>query len=209
MRLLFFILLLLNAGLLAYFLLQPSQEASSLKPHPALRPESLRLPNEHASADAVRASGAGRACVEWSGLQESDVAKARDALEKLGAKDKLILSANVDYWVYIPPLKSIQEAEKKIGELKALGIEDGTVVRESGKWQNAVSLATFATPEEAEFYLKQLRDKGVKSAKSTERQAPSTALTLVDVDAALREQLDQLTQEFDKTELKSVECSVR
>lgn len=210
MRLLFFILLLVNVGVLGYFLLQSSTEAPLAKAHVPLHPEGIRLQSEQAAVGARGGEAAPqRACLEWSGLSEANVSKAREALEKLEVKDRLLLPASTDYWVHIPPQKSVQDAEKKLAELKGLGIEDGAIVEESGKWRYAIALAAFASKEEADFYLTQLRDKGVKSAKSIERRAPATSLTLVDVDDALREKLEKLKADFEKSEFKAVECSVR
>lgn len=209
MRLLFFILLLMNVGLLGYFLLSPSKDAPAAKAHAALRPEAIRLPEEQANQGGKDAGMAlKRLCLEWSGLSEANFPKAREALEKLELKDRLVLPTSTDYWVHIPPLKNAQDAEKKLAELQGLGVEDGSIVEENGKWRHAISLAAFASKEEAEFYLKQLRDKNVKSAKIVER-APAATLTLVDVDDALREKLEKLKTDFDKSELKTVECSVR
>jgi cell division septation protein DedD len=206
MRLLFFIVLLMNVGLLAYFLLSPGKEAPAAKAHTALRPEAIRLPAEQ-SLHKVAVAAPKRLCLEWSGLSEANFAKAREALEKLEVKDRLVLPTSTDYWVHVPPLKNAQDAEKKLAELRGLGVEDGALVEDSGKWRYAISLAAFASKEEAEFYLKQLRDKNVKSAKIIER-APAATLTLVDVDDALREKLEKLRTDFDKSELKSVECNV-
>ena len=212
MRLLFFILLLGNAAVLAYFLLQPSIETPTQKAHAPQRPEAIRLQGEQATARAKPADagiGSKRICLEWSGLSEADFSKAREALEKLDVKDHLVLPSTTDYWVHIPPLKTGKDAAKKLEELKTLGFEDAAVVEESGKWRYAISLAAFASKEEAEFYLKQLRAKNIKSAKVVERRAAATALMLVDVSDALREKLDKLSADFDKSALKPVECSVR
>lgn len=208
MRLLFFILMLMNVGLLAYFLSGSNKDVSTVKPHAALRTEAIRLPAEQVSKSEKSAAGNKRACLEWSGLSEANFSKAREALEKLDIKDHLVLPTSTDYWVHVPPMKNKQDAEKKLNELKGLSVEDGVIVEDSAKWRNAISLAAFASREEAEFYLKQLRGKNVKSAKVAER-IPAATLTLVDVDEALREKLDKLKTDFDKSELKTVECSMR
>jgi len=204
MRLLFFILLLANAVVLGYFLLQP--EGRAIAARAPLHPDAIRVQGELAAAPAASAQGI---CLEWSGLTEANLATAREALEKLGIADKLVLASTSDYWVHIPPLKTRGDADKKLAELKALGIEDVALVEEEGKWRNAVSLAAFASAEEAEFHLKQLRDKGVKSAKVAERHAPATSITVIEVDDALREKLDRLRTDFDRSELKPVGCKLR
>jgi cell division septation protein DedD len=206
----FFILLLANVGVFGYFALTPSAEVSASKAHAALRPEAIRLPGDKATGGEKVATAAAKGiCLEWSGLSEANLAKAREALEAMDIKDRLVLPSSTDYWVHIPPLKNAQDAEKKLAELKGLGVDDGKIVEEEGKWRYAIALAAFASRQEAEFYLKQLRDKNIKSAKLIERQPPSTSLMLVDVDDALQAKLEQLQKDFDKSELKPVECRVR
>lgn len=210
MRLLFFILLLANFGVLAYFPFQPAQDGRSVTARVPLRVDAIRIQGEVPVEGPGRAAMATKgACFEWSGLSDATLAKAHDALEQLGIKDKLVLASTSDQWVHIPPLKTRDEAEKKLAELKAFGIEDAAVVEDNSKWRYAISLAAFASSEEAQFYLKQLRDKGVKSAKLIERHAPITSITIVDADDALHEKLEKLRADFDKTELKPVACKLR
>lgn len=209
MRLLFFILLLANFGLLAYFYVQPP-DGRAIAAHAPLRADAIHIANERPAEAPERVASAGKGgCFEWSGLNDATLAKARDALEQLGVKDKLVLASTSDQWAYIPPFKTRTDAEKKLAELKALGIEDGEVMEDDAKWRYAISLAAFASAEEAQFYLKQLRDKGVKSAKVMERHAPVTSITIVDADDALHEKLEKLRADFDKTALKPVACKLR
>lgn len=206
MRLLFFILLLANCGVLAYFILPPGTEGRAAA-HAPLRADAIRIPAEahgQASAPAVKT-----ACLEWSGLNDAALARARDALEQLGIKDKLVFSNATDQWIYIPPLQSRADADKKLAELRRLGIEDGKVIEDDPKWRFAISLAAFPSGEEAQFYLKQLHDQGVRNAKLLERPAPSTSITIVDVDDALRDKLEKLHADFDQTTLKPVACKSR
>jgi hypothetical protein len=42
-----------------------------------------------------------------------------------------------------------------------------------------------------------------------ERHAPATSIAIVDADDVLREKLDKLRAEFDKSELKAVDCKLR
>ena len=54
------------------------------------------------------------------------------------------------YWVYFPPLKNKEAVNRKIAELKALGINDYFVVQGPGHWQNAISLGVFKTGDAAQ-----------------------------------------------------------
>lgn len=208
MRLLFFILLLANTAILGYFLLLKGDGGQVGSSHPPLKPESIRVYAEKHQNDRLT-SNLDEVCMEWSGISETGLDKARLALEGIGLKDNVVLPAMSDYWVYVPPLKSLQEAEKKLGEIKALEVDDGEIVKGEGKWRFAISLAAFASKEEAEFHLKQLRDKGIRSAKVLERRPSSITLTLLGIGPAKLAQLEKLKDDFEKSEIKKVACSVR
>lgn len=205
MRLAFFVVLLLNAIVAAWLLLQ--SDAGGAGPRPALRPEAIRI--VPATAPVPPAPVAQTQCLEWSGLEAADLPQVRSALEDAGFGQALVQSGTSDYWVYIPPFRTRAEAEKKLAELKALGIGEGSVVEEGDQWRHAVSLAAFASAAEAESYLRQLRDKGVKSAKIMERQAPGSSLTLIRLDEAQRQKLDALQARLGKGSLKPVDCRLQ
>jgi hypothetical protein len=209
MRLLFFILLLANFAIFGYFFAQPLMHGDSAIARAPLKPDSIRVRADAAKAAERPSSGTSKAiCLEWSGLNEANFGDARDALDKLQLKDKLVLPSASDFWVYVPPLKSLTEAEKKLREVKDKGVEDGKVVEEAGQWRFAISLAAFPSEEEAQFYLKQLRDKGVRSARVLERQRQAYSLTIVGVDEKLRAQIEKIKADFDQTELKTVDCKI-
>ena len=77
------------------------------------------------------------------------------------------------YWVFIPPLSSKQEAERKASELKKFKAPEFFVVQE-GAMRFAISLGIFSSREAAEDRLEDLRAKGVRSAKVGERDVKPT-----------------------------------
>lgn len=197
MRVVFFILLLANAAALAYFLLQP--HASGGEAHPPLRPEAVRI-----VAAAPAAAKAAPQCVAWRGLAPADVPRARAALTELGLGSRTTVIEEPEYWLNIPSLKNRAEAEQKLGELKALGVGEATVVEE-GPGLFALSLGSFATREEAEAALKRLQERGVKSARVAERPLPR-GLLVTEVSEALMDRLQQLAAEYGESALKPVPC---
>ncbi len=107
----------------------------------------------------------------------SDMAPAEsESLESL-LKEKLpafkvvrtTLPGTSSFWVNMPPLKNKRDAENKAAELKKLGVKEFFIVQESGPNNLAISLGLFSTGEAAEAALEALRDKGVRSARVTER----------------------------------------
>jgi len=73
------------------------------------------------------------------------------------------------FWVFIPPLASKQDAERKASELKALRVPEFFIVQEPGPNRFAISLGIFSSKEAASERLAELREKGVRSAKVGER----------------------------------------
>lgn len=66
------------------------------------------------------------------------------------------------YRVYLPPLASKEEAERKRQELTRLGFKDHAVIQEEG-WHNAISLGLFSVEANATARVRELADKGVEA----------------------------------------------
>ncbi|MDE2116966.1 MAG: SPOR domain-containing protein [Betaproteobacteria bacterium] len=150
-------------------------------------------------------------CMEWGGFSGHDLTRATAALDALKLGDKLSqrqVEHASGYWVYIPPLKTRAEADKKVAQLKARGVEEYFIVQEAGKWRNAISLGVFRTEDAAQKYLESLRSKGVKSALAGERMSKFmlTVFVLKNPDAAVTAKMAELQNEFAGSELKAAAC---
>ena len=229
MRLLFLILLLCNAlafGFIRFdegrsgadnqlMLLQIAPEKMVLrKPgaQPALNPPANPAPAQpqagSSPATGAVAAQAGLVCIEWGGFTPDQSARARGALEKAGLRDQATQREIPErYWVYIPPLKSAAEAEKKTGELKARGISEFTVVQNDEQWSNAIALGEFKTDEAANTFLAQLRQKGVRSAVVGQRAAKSVTFVIRDPGDAQAAKLAGLKNDFPGAQLKVTPCA--
>jgi hypothetical protein len=69
------------------------------------------------------------------------------------------------WWVYLPPLASRADAEKRAGELKQAEVEDYFIVPDNAPNRLAISLGVFSTEKGGQDRLAELRQKGVKGAK--------------------------------------------
>ncbi len=185
--------------------------APSVAPSPAPTPtppiaEPLVPPPPAQSA--VQATAA---CMEWSGFSGNDLTRATAALDTLKLGDKLTqrqVEHASGYWVYIPPLNTRADADRKVAQLKARGVEEYFIVQEAGKWRNAISLGVFRTEDAAQKYLESLRSKGVKSALAGERMSKFmlTVFVLRNPDAAVTAKMAELQNEFAGSELKAAAC---
>jgi len=150
-------------------------------------------------------------CLEWGRFSGDALKRAAQALEKLHLGEKLIqhkAEKPGGYWVYITPRKTLQEAQKKVDELKQLGVQESYIVREPSVMQYAISMGIFSTAEVAAKYLDQLREKGVKSAVSGPRtqEIGATLFQIKDSGESMTAQLTKLKLDFPGSELKAVEC---
>lgn len=224
MRILFWLVLLANLLFFAYMqwgsaLLRGNAD---LQVQPPLNPEKIRLLSAPVAASAVAASAvvappqtaatpANAACMEWGDFVGDDLDRADTALATLKLGDQLgrhEVEHTIGYWVYIPSQHSRTKAEKKVAELKALGVKDYYIVQDSGKWLNAVSLGVFKTEEAAQSYLQGLQKQGVKSAVVGERQSKLkfTVFVFRNPDAMLTAKIVALQKNFPGSEVKATAC---
>ena len=214
MRLLFLLLLLANVAAFGYIfyaenrvgagaqimLLQISPERLKLlKPAPS-RPEA----NDKGAA--VQPSAL--ACLEWGSFAADDMARAEAALARFDLGDKLTrrVSGESGWWVYIPPLKSKADADKKAAEAKALGVGDLYVVQDDSANRFAISLGAFKTEEAANAYLAQLKQKGVRSAAAGPRGVKSSTFVIRDPGNAVAARLAELKTDFPAATLRATAC---
>ena len=108
------------------------------------------------------------------------------------------------WWVYFPPQGTRVGAQKKVAELKGLGIDEYFIVQDEGKMQWAVSLGVFSTEDAARSRLESLRAKGVKTAQTGERETRVTKIwfQVRSPEAVLQAKLRDLAQGFPGTDLR-------
>ena len=174
-------------------------------------PDRPRSSDKAGKAATQGAAAAPSACLEWGIFAGPEVTRADAALTRLELPPDRIERVVADaggYWVYIPPLKTKPETDRKIGELKALGIADFFLVQETGQWRNAISLGIFRTDEAAQTYLGKLKERGVRSAVAERREnfLKQIAFLVREPDPAMVAKLAALQQEFAGTELKATQC---
>lgn len=206
LRLLFIVLILLNALALAANLgwlgsSQPRGEPERITnqlnperivlapdearpPDDAPPPESVEAPPEKAPAELAAPAPeqaplaqtetlpVEQACIAYAGLTE----RQADALERaaLAAPQALHAARELDrrpsgWWVSIPPSANREGAERKVAELRALGINDYFIIQEPGPNQFAVSLGVFRTESAARQHLAFLQGKRIRNAQLAPR----------------------------------------
>lgn len=226
MRALFLLLVLANLMFFAYVqVMRESVDAGNRIPELQIAPEKIKQLKPPVTAPA-RPKGAGKAipaappktaaaapiaCLEWGVFAGPAVAKAESALAKLELPASQVDRAVTDaggYWVYMPPLKTKVEIDRKVGELKALGITEFFVVQDAGQWKNAISLGIFRTDDAAQGYLAKLKERGVRSAIAARREnfLKQVAFYVREPNPATVAKLTELQKDFSGTEMKAGPC---
>lgn len=121
-----------------------------------------------------------QACLAWPDLPAAEadalVALAKKRYPSLTLSRSVVSAEGGSHWVYIPPLASKADAERKAGELKKLGVTEFFIVTEAGANQYAISLGIFSSEQGAKDQLDSLKAKGVRSAKVGLRGGKTTAV---------------------------------
>lgn len=199
MRILFFLLLFINFAFAIYIQIKPDKDAAA-GAISELHPEKIKLlPTPPRSVT----------CLEWGTFVDADLEKLQAAIASHNLDSELIRQETgmaPFYWVYFPPLSNRQHVERKMGELKRLGIADYSPVQENGKWNNAISMGFFEKIEDARTFLASLRSKGVRTAVIGARNLAQIKFVAKTPSESVRAKMEELRQEFPASMLKTAEC---
>lgn len=217
------ILLFINIGLLVYFNLDRILPNSPAIKWAEISPEKISLLTEaqisklpkiiKPAPQAVPApivTPPVSACFEWGTFSLASVSKVKLALEKLSI-EPIINEHNAQtkkrFWVFVPPAKSAETAQKLVSEYSTLGIDDMFIVQ-TPKWKNAISFGLFEDETLAQSLLSTLKAKGIKNAqKSLWKQEKGDATLLLNQLSSLQvSSLKNLEVDFPEANLKKVAC---
>ena len=225
MKLLVWLLLLLNVGLLIYFNLdliapKPALADRSIMPEKLIilsqaELEAMPIKTEPAVVQAtpLTALDANSSCYKWGNFTKTNLPAAQVVLVRLGLQSdiKQEQANNEDrrFWVYYPPLKSAQLAEEKALEIRTLGIQELFIVQDS-QWRNAISFGLFQDEQLASALLSELQAKGVKGATKALRSPGKSlnSLLIKSVNAGAVLELQKIKPEFVGTEIEPTACPV-
>ncbi len=214
MKWLFYVLLAANLGLAAFAYLRerlPNPDAQIVRQQ--MNEDQIRIvaPRPAPPPAPVAAAPAPGVCLEWGSFGAADLPKAQAAIEALALGERVRrteVAVSTSYWVYIPPLKSKADMDRKAGELKERGITDYSLIADAGRWRYAIALGVFRSEDGAKKKLALMRGKGVRSAQIGEREQRITqsAFLLRDPTEAQSAQLDNLKTGFPDSDLRAVDC---
>ena len=223
MKLLVWLLVFLNIGLLVYFNLdliapKPAMADRSIQPEKLkiLSAAELTAMPQKSAPSAIEATpvavvDAATSCYKWGNFTKTNLPAAQVVLVRLGlqstVKQEQVSAEDRRFWVYYPPLKTAQLAQQKADEIKALGVSELFIVQDS-QWRNAISFGLFQDEQFATALLNDLLEKGVKGAtkalRSPGKSLNSLLIKAVNADAAI--ELQKIKPEFVGSELVPAAC---
>jgi len=127
-----------------------------------------------APAEGAPDAQAPQACVVFAGLNAEQAGELAARISKAGTGFVLAerrSEAPSSWWVHIPSQGSKEGADKKVAELRRLGVDELFVMQDAGPSQYAISLGLYKNEAAAKRHLESLKDKGVRSAQIATRGA--------------------------------------
>jgi hypothetical protein len=160
--------------------------------------------------DAKPAPAPVQACVEIASFVLADARRFEAQLAALDLGDRqsrhnLPGTEVSSYIVYIPPQGSKEGADKKAGELRALGVSNYYIIQENTPLHWGISLGVFKTETAAQNQLAALMKQGVRTARVAPRLSGSKQLAFQfrDVDAELKAKLEKIRAGFPDTTVRN------
>jgi len=166
-----------------------------------------------ATAAAASAAASARpapevlACVEIGSFVLADARRFEAQLAPLNLGDRQSrhnLPGNEvsNYIVYMPPQGSKEGADKKAGELRALGVTHYFIMNDNSPLRWGISLGVFKTEGAAQNQLAILMKQGVRTARVAPRMSGSKLLAFQfrDVDTELKTKLEQFRAGYPSAE---------
>ncbi|MEO8004813.1 MAG: SPOR domain-containing protein [Betaproteobacteria bacterium] len=158
----------------------------------------------------AKVSAVAATCLEWSGFGPANLPGAEAALEGLALGEKLRkvdVTVQTTYWVYVPPQRSKADLDRKLKELKDLGISDLAPVIEGVRWRYAISLGLFRNEEGAKKFLATVREKGVPAQLGPREQRVNQIAFLVrEPSETQSSQISTLKNDYPGSEMRSIPC---
>jgi hypothetical protein len=216
MKWLFFVLLAANLVMAIVIYLRdqlPNPEAQLLRQQMSADQIRIMAPRPvpaPAPAPVVAAAIPG-VCIEWGSFGAAELPKAQAAIDALAFGERLRrneVSVTTSYWVYISPLRSKADMDRKVGQLKERGVTEYSPILETGRWRYAIALGVFRSEEGAKRHLALLWGKGIRSAQIGEREQriTQTVFLMRDPTEEQSAQLGSLKNGFPGSDVRTVDC---
>ncbi len=226
MRALFLLLLLLNLALFAWlhawFGAFPVRGPEPTRLDQQIAAERIRVLTDREVQQLERRAGeakrtasatplpdAAGPCVQIGEfIGEVQLARVREKLTETKLADRAsVRSRELPGWyqVYVPPARSLADAEQRADQLRAQGLREPLVVKEEGELRYAISLGWFRDRDAAVRQAALLDRRGAKGARAADKPATvrSTRVLIRGADTAVMQQVEALQKEFPQQKVQA------
>jgi hypothetical protein len=148
---------------------EPKKVASQLNPQSV-----VTMPYTPAMARAARAAAG--SCLQWSALGVIEARTVHAVVAPLIAPLELAVQRKEDFTsflVYLPPAASLANAQRRVAQLKELGVGETFVIPE-GSLRWAISLGLFRSRDGAQKLLAELQQKNFNDVQIEPRNSAVT-----------------------------------
>ncbi|MFO1318429.1 MAG: SPOR domain-containing protein [Burkholderiales bacterium] len=150
-------------------------------------------------------------CLEWGPFPQDELVRAQDALAPLRLGERLVVAAVpaiASWWVYIPPRRTKEAADKEVARLNAAGVRDTYVVQEGTEQRYAISLGIFRSEDAATRYADGLRARGIANATvgARQHQIRLSAVYLKSPEDAEAQRVFELKPRYPGTDARVAKC---
>ena len=190
----------------------PSTPLAAAAPAPSTTPAPAATPAPAPAAAALTAdkSQSPVACTEIGEFSLIEAKRIEPRLAALALGDRQSRRNVRDvasYIVFIPPQGTKAGTDKKVAELKRMGVTNYFVIQDNSPLRTGISLGVFKSAAAAKAHLANLNRKGVRSARIGTRSVSTSrvAYQLRDLDAAAMQSLDKIMSGFPNQ--KKRDCS--
>ena len=212
LRTVLLLLLLANLTFFGYTRLDSTGGGEALRLADQVQPDKIKLltPQQVAALGPGKVAALADVCLEWGPIAEGDRARSLTELDPL-ALGRLLTQRRIEtstaFWVYLPPVASRADAERRAAEVKARGINQVSIV-DNGPQRFAVSLGAFVTEDAAKARLAEVVQLGAANARLGPRQqvATSTVFVIRDPQAPVIARLRDLVPAYPGSEAKIGNC---
>jgi sporulation related protein len=212
MRVVLILLVLANLTFLAYTRLDSGSDGEAVRLSEQVQPDRIKLltPQEVAALGPAKIAALADVCLEWGPLSEPERTRALADLEPL-ALGRLLTQrrheTSTAFWVYLPPLASRADADRRAADVKTRGVTDASVV-DTGNQRFAVALGAYPTEEAAKARLAELTQQGLTAARVGARQQTGvqTHLVIRDPQASVLARVRELAAGYPDSEVKVGNC---
>lgn len=211
MRIVVILLLLANLALFALTRLDSVGGGEPQRMQEQVQPDKVKLltPQQVAALGPAKVASLADVCVEWGPLTDAERTRALAELAplQLGPLIQSRRASVENFAVTLPGFISRSTAERRIGELRARGINDLAVI-ELDRGQFGVSLGTFRTEQAANGRADALAQQGVTGTRVAARGAMTqTTLVFRDPPQPAMAKLRELVPTYAGTEMRVGDCA--